>query len=892
MDKNTKTDPEIEESIRVYPSIKPISDPHENQKYLSFFFINENEEASSNKRNKKEISREKEQKPTNTKDEHNLINKCLEQQKTKTKRTIEVKRALGSFLRKSDLIEKISKLLEDKENEKDKPTDIYLNSVVAKLAANVIMEKYKKDEFILKMNEIGENCYFLLSGSLTVLKPILYHKYMTYDEYIQYLANLLKYQEYDIINNIRLANKNYIDIGVIEELREFIKSYFIIKFKNDIIQSMKNDKLEKDYIQNRFKSFNLSFEDYDLNSFYIIRHIEEIMKGSNLKKKDLMDYLNLIFPPEKINKEILYSNPYLFDNDKYKFTIYKYEEFLYLKPGSFFGETALDNSIRKRNASIRAEEDSIILSLDNNIYHNLLYDYNRKFKTIDVVFLCRNFFFNNISTKIFIKNYFPFFKLLRKRKDDIIYKQSTKMKAVYFIKEGDIKLEINASIIDIYNIIKYYYDKLIHNTNIKIAQEEIDEIKKNYLEDKTITDIIHQSNILKEKLNTKVKFELFTSSYCDTLGLEEYFLKNKYLCTSTVISKEAKIFEINSDSLNTIMSNEKNCSSSYYNFIGNKLVNSIKRLHIIKNNLINQFKYKIKENFYGTEVPETNLIKGQSGIKKPFCKYLKNRHEPRSLNSFYRNSENEEIKNQNFRSLQKAALKLNLTKKNYSTYTELNITKVKSMENSSYEDLKNKTNKILKIDSMKNSFVNNFNKKNQRNNSIIEKKKIIEKEIKSRKNMAKRIMETTIIKIGKDSLTLKDIDNRLKSNEKPKNLNLSIVKNFYKTTTTDYSQPKSMNNKDKNCNNNNIFSLKKDIKSIDNKLPGLYNMRYNKHNIFYKKIYNKTNKERFKNTKIILKPLIITSKMNLNSNYFKILAEKRKSSCNATLTDQNALIIK
>ena len=28
--------------------------------------------------------------------------------------------------------------------------------------------------------------------------------------------------------------------------------------------------------------------------------------------------------------------------------------------------------------------------------------------------------------------------------------------------------------------------------------------------------------------------------------------------------------------------------------------------------------------------------------------------------------------------------------------------------------------------------------------------------------------------------------------------------------------------------------------------------------------------------------------MNLNSNYFKILAEKRKSSCNVTLTDQNA----
>ena len=72
-------------------------------------------------------------------------------------------------------------------------------------------------------------------------------------------------------------------------------------------------------------------------------------------------------------------------------------------------------------------------------------------------------------------------------------------------------------------MIKYYYDKLTNNPYIKIGQAKLKEIKENYLNDSIITDVRHQSIIMREKLNKKIKFELFTSSYCDTLGLEEYF---------------------------------------------------------------------------------------------------------------------------------------------------------------------------------------------------------------------------------------------------------------------------------------------------------------------------------------------------------------------------------
>ena len=930
---------EINENIQIYPKIKTVSDHSESKRFLSLFSKKISNKISLeqidiyNSKNS-ELIKEKEHNPNYMEDEYYLINKCIEQCKTKTKRTGDVKTALENFLRKSDLIEKINKFFEEKEKqinkeknkhkkgnkndieeEKEKSTEIYINSIISKLADNVIIEKYKKNEFVIKKNESGDNCYFLLIGRLSILKPVEYHIELTYDEYMQYLSNLIKNNETEFIDNIRRLNKNYIDIGKIEDLFTFVKTYFIVKLKKDVFKLMKENEFKMDFVEHRFKLFNLSFEDYDLNSSIIYKHIEEIMNGSTLKEKDLNDYLSRIIPSEKEYSEILYSNPQIFENIKHKFTIFKYEDFIYLKSGSFFGESALDDTINKRNESIRCEEDCIILSLKNDIYKALLYENNRRIKTYDVIFICKNFFFNDISTIIFNKNYFSSFELLSKAKDDILYNQKEKVKSIYFVKEGDLKLEINASIFELYNLIKYYYDKLTNNPNIKISQTESKEIKENYVDDKTITDIRHQNFIMKEKLNTKYKFELFTSSYCDTLGLEEFFLKNNYLCTCTVISKEAKIFEINSDMLNNIITTEKNCHSCYYNLIESKLITTIKRLHMIKKNYINQLNYKIKENFFGTEVSDKNLIKGQTGAKRPFCRFFKKKCEPKSLNCYFKSSENEEIKNQNFMSLQKATIKLNISRNMNLTNNNMNFGKRNSLKNSTLEDIKNKSNKKIKSKKKKKiclnldkyNFINAFFSSPEKGKSIfspVKKQKAKEKEIKSENDISKRIMETTIIKIGKDSLSLKEIDNRIKSCEISKNQDLSIVKNFFNQTTS-FTNTNTINKKDIGINNtNNVLSLKKhknffcqkDPENMENKLPRI---TFNKSNDKYKDVNNnsvninsKTYKQKNKEKKIVLKPLIISFKNNNLTNYFKASSNSNKNSFNVILTDQDNLIFK
>ena len=157
-------------------------------------------------------------------------------------------------------------------------------------------------------------------------------------------------------------------------------------------------------------------------------------------------------------------------------------------------------------------------------------------------------------------------------------------------------------------------------------------------------------------------------------------------------------------------------------------------------------------------------------------------------------------------------------------------------------------------------------------------------------------METTIIKIGKDSLSLKEIGNRLRSSDSPKNSYLSIVKNFNRTTIYNYS--KSLKFKDKSVNKtDNILSLKNhknffsqidSTNNTENKLPRIPVNRYN-NKFENSKEKSKTYKQRIKDKKIVLKPLIISCKNKKYDEYFKNLVNKKKNEFNVILTDQNNL---
>ena len=590
--------------------------------------------------------------PNDDDNNYYLINKGLHLQKEKRKRTHSIKKALERFLYQTNVIEKLKKNLNSIElkinmdndgegnqnqiienngeiNKSDETKIKYkINSIVKKLANKLIIEKVPENKFIIKMNEKGDNCYFLLSGKLSVLKPVEYKNIkITYQEYILYLINLLKYHEIDLINQIIKINYYFVNIKSLEDLKIIIKGYFIEKIKKYL--ELFNTLTYEDIIT-LLNNYNLTFDDFNLDKNKVMKDLDDIDNNRYNKKESIGDnnedseyenekeeeainksivlkgYILNKFKLSIENKILLMNYNFLFNTLEEKklfdMTLFKYENFLYLYPGSFFGDMALESKIKKRNATIRSEEECYILSLSNDDYISFLFEDNKKLKSIDLIFLTSKFFFTDVSPVLFDKYYFSMFKSSEKIKGDIIYQQETEFSSVYFLKEGNVSLELNASIIDIHNLIKFYIDILEEKNYLNYSPKKIKDIKNNYLNDKEMFNLINKNSIYLEKFNEKQKFEISKVNKNECLGDLELFLTSGYIHTCTVISQKASIIEIKKKDLCKIFIEEKDVLPNYYHFVMNKLISQIKRLYHLKSNYIIQIKSKVKNNFYGNIV--------------------------------------------------------------------------------------------------------------------------------------------------------------------------------------------------------------------------------------------------------------------------------------------------
>jgi hypothetical protein len=70
------------------------------------------------------------------------------------------------------------------------------------------------------------------------------------------------------------------------------------------------------------------------------------------------------------------------------------------------------------------------------------------------MFLVENFFFKKMNYKFFEKKYFPHFIYEEYHRGSIILNENENNKYIYFLKDGDIELTINKSLLDIHNLVK------------------------------------------------------------------------------------------------------------------------------------------------------------------------------------------------------------------------------------------------------------------------------------------------------------------------------------------------------------------------------------------------------------------------------------------------------
>ena len=151
---------------------------------------------------------------------------------SKTKRNNEDLTFITSYF---FFMQEFIKLLKAKESFK---REIKLLNYLMHLSSDIFYIEIPKDVVLMKYGDKGEKAYINLNGQVDVLIPNSKIIHVYENDYLLYLASLIKYKEYDLINfvlNDNFPNYHlilYDDLSSNEQISSIFKNIIINKKKN------------------------------------------------------------------------------------------------------------------------------------------------------------------------------------------------------------------------------------------------------------------------------------------------------------------------------------------------------------------------------------------------------------------------------------------------------------------------------------------------------------------------------------------------------------------------------------------------------------------------------------------------------------------------------------
>ena len=466
----------------LYPGIKDISYFDENSTNTKILKLSE-ELPSLRKDN---ISLEEYQKQ---KQKNNFSDKFLQDLvkvpcKLSKSYIIEV---ISSFIRNSTLINKLESSYKWKNEEE-------LNNLCGLISKNLTYEKFNKGDILFRIGDTGNKFYFILNGYVTILKLKEIPKVkMSYNQYFHLCLKLLKEKEYFILEETLKKNAALVPIKTIEQLQRI----YTIIFKKKLYENIITDLVyNNNTLTSFFDSNEEPLEKYDIN-------LRELQPFEDLEKiQEWKSYLIKRIKPAK--DDLAYF-------DKYKEYIIRNIEIINIT---------------------HAETDIICASMKGADYLNIIEPKKRMEKMKEIKFIFSNFFFKNISVYLFEKNYFHLFSSCEYKKDDVVFTTGAPLTHLIFVKEGEVSYNINSSLINIQNLIRYLYDyifkneffeKLPQNRQNKLLNNRAINSIKEYIDEPIFKKLKGFSIKFNEELNKKRNFKISTSGENDILGIEEIF---------------------------------------------------------------------------------------------------------------------------------------------------------------------------------------------------------------------------------------------------------------------------------------------------------------------------------------------------------------------------------
>lgn len=503
---------------------------------------------------------------------------------------------MSKFIQTTSLIQKIQK-----EFQSDKKLDINELSIMCAEILNYI--ELKKGKVLFRIGDIGDRFYFILSGKICILKlKEIKNIQMNCYEYIDYCMFLIREKESYIFNEVLKKNENILRINSESEVRAIYKIIIMRKLKRRLFQQLlHNTKALIKYLE----KMGCKPEDIDIK----VEELEKIENNKTLKNKDKEKEWNeyILKQCKPSFNDLVLFEPYeskIDREEKYSVTCFCYEPFLFLGKGLFFGDFALDSEINKRNATIRAEEDTILGFLKSVDYINIFAPKRKIEKLKEMTFLYNNYFFGNINSRVFEKNYFHLFSPREYIRNNVLFIFGSNPKSLILLKEGKVSLELKASIIDLHNLIKYlwenihlskWYKKLNSNLRKELIPNYLENKIKEYIDEPIFTSLKVYGEQFIQEMNKIKTYQISMLTNNEIIGLEEIYLNIPYIMKGTVNDNRIYCYEITVEHINKFLAEEKQILYPFVKSSINKIISLIERLQNFKTNGVNMAKNKYEK---------------------------------------------------------------------------------------------------------------------------------------------------------------------------------------------------------------------------------------------------------------------------------------------------------
>ena len=550
---------------------------------------------------------------------------------------------------------------------------------------------FNKNDNIYIVEEKSEIIYILLRGNIGLYNLDISYEEMTFEEYLNYLYKLKKkINEKKNLNEENKTNDNdninpekeFIDDFLLLNMIEDNKSFYSIRKHSDI------EKIEeilfkiKIYLDCNDNNGENLIEIYNIYGYpYTKYNYQDVIDG-----KITFSQFRYNFKSRFGKREYYYFNQ--FNPSKNKIKKLKYVLSNYLEEYDYFGNFELIENKPVRNETARCESSkSLLLAINKKSYASLINDEQKNIRDKELEKFHTSFFFRKLNKNFFNEKIYTKFKIIDIFIGDELFKENDIFNNFYIVKEGILEISMNNySILELKNIILQLYQNIKKYVQMNFILKE---------------KMIHSFNIVKDALNLKRKFLVFTSEK-GLYGDYELYFNMPSLFTASVISKKVTLFLYSYEKFN-ILYNEVYALQEGLKYSAiHKIEKIIERLVSI----YNSYFIKIENEFTRKQQEQNDVLpENENIVKNSFKNISKSIYDLKKFSKHIKNNSNyiiyNDINQKNKKVRQFNIYDKNQTKENTNDYNSL-INENNNKSQTKYHEFNNlfhsiKLNKPIRV---------------------------------------------------------------------------------------------------------------------------------------------------------------------------------------------------